>query len=228
VVERIDGAECELDVALGIDVVENFQRDVGEILHVYIFVDHDDDLGEHGLAKRPDGVHHFASLTGIGLADGDDHQVVEDAFDGKIDVDQFRYGETHQRQKDALDGFAHVGVFHGRLADDGGGVDGIFAVRDAGDMEDRVEIGERVEAGVVAEGAFGAEFVEVDVALEDDFAGGGNFEVDGLALDEFDGGGAEESGDQVFFDVGRSGDDGGKVTAGSVPIATATSMRPEG
>jgi hypothetical protein len=62
-------------------------------------------------------------------------------------------------------------------------------------MEDRVEIFERVEAGVVAEGAFGAEFVEVDVAFEDDFAGGGDFEVDGFALDELDWRGAEEAGD---------------------------------
>ena len=44
VVERIDGAERELDVALGIDVVENFESDVGEILHVNIFVDDDDAL----------------------------------------------------------------------------------------------------------------------------------------------------------------------------------------
>jgi hypothetical protein len=40
---------------------------------------------------------------------------------------------------------------------------------------------------VVAEGAFGAELVELDVAFEDDFGVGGDFEVDGLALDEFDG-----------------------------------------
>jgi hypothetical protein len=62
-------------------------------------------------------------------------------------------------------------------------------------MKDGVEIFERVEAGVVAEGAFGAEFVEVDVAFEDDFAGGGDFEVYGFALDKFDRGGAEEAGD---------------------------------
>ena len=194
-VERVDGAESELDVAFGIDVVEDFEGDVGDVLHIDVFVDHDDALGEHGLAERPDGIHHFAGLSGIGLADGNDHQVVKDAFDGKIDVDQFRDGEAHQREEDALDGFAHVGVLHGRLADDGGGVDGIFAMRDAGDVEDGVEIGEGVEAGVVAEGAFGAEFVEVDVAFEDDLAGGGDFEVDGFALDEFDRSATKESGD---------------------------------
>ena len=61
-------------------------------------------------------------------------------------------------------------------------------------MQDRVEVFERVETGVVAEGALGAEFVEVDVAFENDFAGGGDFEIDGFAFDQFDGSGAEEAG----------------------------------
>ena len=39
-------------------------------------------------------------------------------------------------------------------------------MRDAGDMKDRVLIFEGVEAGVIAEGALRAEFVEVDVAFE--------------------------------------------------------------
>ena len=66
-------------------------------------------------------------------------------------------GELHQGEEDALDGFAHPGVFHGRLADDGGGVDGVDAVGDAGEVEDGVVVLHGVEAGVVAEGAFGAE-----------------------------------------------------------------------
>ena len=90
-------------------------------------------------------------------------------------------------QKNALDGLAHPGVFHGRLADDGGGVDGVAAMGDAGDVEDGIVVLQGVEAGVVAEGAFGAELVEADVAFEDDFGVGGDFEVDGLALDELDG-----------------------------------------
>ena len=41
-------------------------------------------------------------------------------------------------------------------------------MRDAGDVEDRILVFERVEAGVIAEGALGAEFVQIDVAFEDD------------------------------------------------------------
>ena len=46
---------------------------------------------------------------------------------------------------------------------------------DAGDVEDGVLVVHGVEAGVIAEGTFGAEFVEVDVAFEDDFGVGGDF-----------------------------------------------------
>ena len=67
---------------------------------------------------------------------------------------------------------------------------------------------------MISEGALGAEFVEIDVAFEDDFGVGGDFEIDGLALHEFDGLLAEESGDDVFLDVGRGGDDGGEGEGG--------------
>ncbi len=121
---------------------------------------------------------------------------------------------AHGGQEDALDGLAHPGVFHGRLADDGRGVDGVLAVGDAGEMEDGVVVGEGVEAGVVAEGALGAEFAQLDVAFEDDFGVGGDLEIDGLALDDFDGLAAQEAGDQVLLDLGRGGDDGGKGGGG--------------
>jgi hypothetical protein len=68
-------------------------------------------------------------------------------------------------------------------------------MRDALDVEDRVEIFEGVEAGVVSKGALSAELVEVDIAFEDNLAGGGDFEVDGFAFDEFNGSCAKEAGD---------------------------------
>ena len=157
-----------------------------DVLHVAILVDDDDDFGEHGLTERPDGVHHLARLAGITLADGDQHQVMEDALDGEVNVDQLGNLHLHGGQEDALDGLAHPGVFHGRLADDGGGVDGVLAMGDAGQMEDRVLVGHGVEAGVVAEGAFGAQFAQFDIAFEDDLGVGGDFEIDGFAFDDFD------------------------------------------
>src|SRR5208282_416853 len=134
-VERIDGAERELNVALGIDVVEDFEHNVPQVLHVYVFVDDHNAFGEHSLAERPDRVHHFAGLAGVRLLDGDDHQVVKNALDGQVDVDEFRDGQLHQGQKHTLDGLTHVSVLLGRLAHDRGRVDRIFAVRNATDVE---------------------------------------------------------------------------------------------
>jgi hypothetical protein len=57
---------------------------------------------------------------GIRLLDGDDHQVVEDAFDGEVYVHDLGKSEAHQGQEDALYGLAHPGIFHGRLAHDRG------------------------------------------------------------------------------------------------------------
>ena len=64
VIERIDGTESELDVALRVDVVRYSEDNLSNVLHVAILIHHDDAFGEHGLAERPDGVHHFARLAG--------------------------------------------------------------------------------------------------------------------------------------------------------------------
>ena len=122
VIERIDRPQRELDIALRIDVIQNFQSHVAKILHVHIFIHHDNALREHRLPQRPDRAHHLARLPRIRLANRNDHQVMKDAFHGKIDVDQFRNREPHQRQEYSLDGFAHVGILHGRFAYDGGRV----------------------------------------------------------------------------------------------------------
>ena len=76
-------------------MIKNFQRDFAQILHVDVFVHHDDTLGEHRLAERPDGVHHFACLARVRLADGNDHQVVKHAFNRQVDVDQFGNSQLH-------------------------------------------------------------------------------------------------------------------------------------
>src|SRR5262249_51360273 len=50
VVERIDRAQGKLNIALGIDVVQYFERDLAQVLHVDVFVNHDDAFREHRLS----------------------------------------------------------------------------------------------------------------------------------------------------------------------------------
>jgi len=46
VVERVDRAEGELNIAFRVDVVGDTERDFADVLDVAILVDNDDDLGE--------------------------------------------------------------------------------------------------------------------------------------------------------------------------------------
>src|SRR6266568_4012266 len=155
-IERIDGPECELDIAFWVDIVCNAQDHFADVLHVAVFIHHDYALGEHRLTQGPDGVHHLACVAGVTLLDRNKHEVMEDTFDGKIDVNNLRNGHLHCGQEDTLDSLTHPRIFHRWLADDGCGVDGIFPMRDAGEMEDGIFVRHSVEAGVVAEWAFAA------------------------------------------------------------------------
>ena len=66
-------------------------------------------------------------------------------------------------------------VFHRRDADDGGGIDGVFAVRDGGDVKDGIRLGQGVVTGVVAERTFVAKRLgRVNVAFDDEVGGGQN------------------------------------------------------
>src|SRR5437868_10179578 len=209
-VKGVNRAEGELNVALGINVVERLERDLGDVLHIHVFVHDDDALGEHGLSERPDGIHHLAGLPGIGLLDGDDHQVVKNAFYWEIDIHDFGDGQLHQREEDALDRLAHPAVFHRWLANDRGRVNRVFAMRDATDVKHGVLVFEGIEAGVVAERAFGAQFIQMNMSFEDDFSRGGDFEINGFALHELYRLLAQEAGDEVFLYIGGSGDYGGE------------------
>ena len=55
-------------------------------------------------------------------------------------------------------------------------------MRNAGDVKYRVEILQRVEAGVIAKRTFAPEFVQIDISFEDDLARCWNLKIDGFAL----------------------------------------------
>src|SRR5438876_10975931 len=93
---------------------------------------------------------------------------MKDAFNRQVDVDQLRDGELHERKENALDGFAHPGIFHGRLAHDRCCVNRILAMRDEREVKDRIEIVERRKAGVIAERTFGSYLGKMHVSSEHD------------------------------------------------------------
>ncbi len=139
---------------------------------------------------------------------------MEDAFRRQADIHDLRNGETHERQKDALHGLAHPCVFHGGLAHHGGGKNRVLAVRDRGQVEDRILVGHGVEAGVVAEGTFGAEFADLDVALQHVLGMRGYLQIHSLALHQFQRRLAQEAGNQVLLNLRRRGYDGAEGRRG--------------
>ena len=79
-IERIHRPHHELDIALGIDIIQRLPRHFPHILHIDIFVHHHDAFRKHRLASPPDGVHHFARVSRIRLANRDQDQVMKDAL----------------------------------------------------------------------------------------------------------------------------------------------------
>lgn len=214
VVELVYGATGVEGVAAGVAVGTNSEEDFAEIVDIDIFIEDVHELGETESTEAPDGVHDFVCMAGIFLLDFDEGDVVEGGFDGEVHVHDFGDGELDHGEENSFDGFAHPSVFHGRLPDDGGGVDGFFAHCDGGDVKDRELSGEAVVAGVVTEGAFELAFVGVDIAFDDEFAVGGDFDVYGFAFDGLDAFSAEESGEEDFVNSRGEGGDGGEVVDG--------------
>ena len=84
-------------------------------------------------------------------------------------------------------------------------------MRDGGDVKDGIRLGQRVIAGVVAERPFVAQrLVRVNVTFDDEVGVGGNFQVVGLALHQFDGFFAEITGEEKFIQAVRQRRGGGE------------------
>ena len=84
-------------------------------------------------------------------------------------------------------------------------------------MEDGVRVGQRVVAGVVAEGALGAQLLGVHVAFQHDLGVGRHLDIHRLALDHLHRLLADESGHQHLVDAfrqrQRSGEADGRIGA---------------
>src|SRR6185437_14243322 len=77
VVERIHRAERELNVALRIDIVGCAKDHLRYVLHIAILIDDDDAFGKHRLPHCPYAVHYLTGVSGVGLSNRDDHQIME-------------------------------------------------------------------------------------------------------------------------------------------------------
>lgn len=156
VIQAVARAFDECAVALWIGVREPAEEDFAGVMHVAVVVHHNDVFTEHHLAHAPEAVHDFVSLPRVLFTNAYDNEIMKNAFRRKCHIHNF--GEIHfeNGQENFHAGRAHVEIFHGRDANDGGGVNRFLSMRDGGQMKDRVIVDGRVKSGVVAERALGS------------------------------------------------------------------------
>ena len=195
VIEDVDGAVDDLVIALGIAVGKEVEEDILLVVHVNVLVDDDDELGEAHLPRAPDRVHHPPRLHRVFLVDFDEGAVVKHAADRQRVIDDVRNEHLQKRKENPLGRLAQEIILHRRLADDRGRVDRILAHGDRGDVEGGVEIGEGIEAGVIAERALQKRLGWIDVSFYDDFSIRGDLQVDRPALDQLDSRAVEKAGE---------------------------------
>ena len=94
-------------------------------------------------------------------------------------------------------------VLHRRRTDDRCQVRRVLSMREAGQVENRIVVGLRVEAGVVAERTFAASLARLDVAFEHDVRARRDFEVDADAFDDLDPPPREKAAEQQFVEALR-------------------------
>ena len=182
-----DGPLVRDAIALRVGVGGEMEQHFAGVVHVHVGVHHHDVFGEHHLPHAPKAVHDFIGLERIRLLDAHEHQIVEHAFRWQRDVHDF--GEVHLEdgQEEFHRRAADVEVFHRRDADDGGGINGVLAMRDGRDVKHRIRLGQCVIAGVIAKRPFVAQRLgRINVTFDDEVGVGGDFEIVRLALHEFD------------------------------------------
>ena len=146
-------------------------------------------------------MHDFVSLPRVLFANGDEHEVVKYAFSGKRDIHDFREIHPKHREKNTYTRCAHVEIFHRRNSDNSARIHRVVTMSDRGDVKDGVRIDRRIKAGMIAEGAFGAEFTRLNVAFDDKVDVRRNFERNGETGNEVYRFFSDKPGEQDFVET---------------------------
>ena len=178
-VEVVDrGVLDEGDVADRVHPGRERPRHVLPVAGVDVLVHHDDDLGVHELAEhRPQAEHHPFRVSRELLPHRDDADPVRAPLGGQVEVADLGELAAKEGDEELVHGRAEDGRLVGRAAGVGAVVDGVAAVGDALDGEDRERLDVVVVPGVVPERALRGLVPGMDGALEHDLRARRHLEI---------------------------------------------------
>ena len=119
-----------------------------------VAVEHKYHFGPRHLSRAPHARHDAPALQRIRLVNAHERCVVEAPEHWQVVIVNIVNDGLQKRHKDAFSCLAYVIVFLRWQSNYGGWVDGIASMRDGGDFNARVAVGQAVETGVITEWAF--------------------------------------------------------------------------
>ena len=145
------------------------KHDFAQVVHIHILIDDHKVFGEHHLPHPPETMHDLVGLHGIGLADTDTYQIVEDAFGWQSNIHNFWKIHAKHRQEELDTRLAHVEVLHRRNAHNGCRINGILAMRDRSDVEHGIGLRQGVITRMIPKRPFHAQrFGGIDISFDHD------------------------------------------------------------
>ena len=174
-----------MEVTAPIDTFEDVDEVIVDVMGVevgVVFMSADEEvLGKGACTKAEEGVGEGEDLLGLAFSirdiafgtDGDEKGVNACRVNGVDGFEARDFNRDHWAG-DFVDEVAKCGVFLRRATNDGEWPDGVFAVVDVFDVQDREFMGKAVITKVITKRAFGFGFAGVDRAGDDKVGVGGD------------------------------------------------------
>ena len=204
-VQGVHRTQQDLHIPLRVQGTERLPHHLAVVVYVHVVVYHHDDLGEHGLPQRPNGIHDFSRVPGIGLPNRHNHQIMKNPLRRHRHVHNFRVLHLHHRQKDPLHRVAHVKILLRRRPHYRRQVNRLLAVCRALHVKDRVLPFERIKPGVIAKGALRPQFVQIHIPLKHNLRIRRHFQLIRLARHHLYRLAPQESREHHFVQIRRNG-----------------------
>jgi len=205
VIKYVKRAPCKQKVRIKPHIGKNLLGHGEVISYMNVAADYYYIFAEHHLPCAEKRTQHFHPLARIALLNTHYHQVVGNARGRHVELANLRgYCNFDGCKEYFFSSFSYPSILHGRHSYYCGGIDCIFSVGNAGDMEHRIEVGKRIKAGVITKRPLGDRgFGRVNISFYDEIRVGRYPQVVGKAFDQGHSLTAQECCKEVLIDIFR-------------------------